>query len=131
MNIPRQDNSYSVNDALEEEPMGEQGDQEEVEQEAEPEESPTREANGDDLADLFAPPKATDPEMQTDDLVSVDLDRDVMGGDLSDLTRVTDEDVMGKPFAPKPRKPHIKPNRRVVRTARRYNVPPSVGGIQY
>jgi hypothetical protein len=109
--------------------MGEQGDQEEVEQEAEPEESPTREANGDDLADLFAPPKATDPEIQTDDLVSVDLDRDVMGGDLSDLTRVTDEDVMGIDWGkPKP-KPVRRIVRRVRRTSKQYNSP-SLGGIR-
>ena len=53
--------------------------------------SPTQEANGDDLSDLFTAPKDTDPDMRVDDLVSVDIEADILDGDLSDLMVVERE----------------------------------------
>jgi len=62
------------------------------------EESPTREANGDDLDDLFQAPSHEDPDMKIDDVVSVS-EEDVFGEggeDMSDLLEVSDEDIMGE-----------------------------------
>ena len=58
------------------------------------EESPTKEANGDDLADLFEAPSEEDPEMQTDDLTDIDVEEDVIGGDMADLFDVSNDDVV-------------------------------------
>ena len=58
--------------------------------------SPTEEANGDDLSDMFIVPKHDDLDMDVSDLVRVDLEDDVMDGDLSDLVDVSEEDVMGE-----------------------------------
>ena len=66
-------------------------------QKLEGEESPTTEANGDDLSDMFKTPSMDDPDMQTSDLLEV-TEEDVMGEggeDMSDLIEVTEEDVMG------------------------------------
>ena len=66
-------------------------------QKLEGEESPTTEANGDDLSDMFKTPSMDDPDMQTSDLLEV-TEEDVMGdgdADMSDLIEVTEEDVMG------------------------------------
>jgi len=83
--------------------------------------SPTKEANGDDLADLFRTPKETDPDMRIDDIVAVDLEDDIMDGDLSDLVDVTEEDIMGP--APEPR----RKDRKVVRRAQRTRPYPGLG----
>ena len=77
----------------------------------------------DELSDLFATPQPGDNDIKTDHLFN-------MGGedDMSDLTEVTDEDVMGE--AP-------EPPRRVIRRVRRtnkpyYGTPPSsMGGMRY
>lgn len=89
--------------------------------------SPTEEANGDDLSDLFRAPSENDPDMQTDDLLEVDLYDDVLDGDLEDLTEVTEEDIMGPEDPPPPPKP---PRRLMRRTSKRYE-PPSMGGMRY
>lgn len=76
----------------------------------------------DDMADLFEVPQDEDNDMYTDDLFEVD-DADIMGGDnLTDLTAVQNEDIMGNRPKPKPK------YRRVYRPA--FVPPPTVGGIQ-
>ncbi len=112
------------------EPPSEDEVKEVVEEVVEEEENPHKEANGDDLSDLFTVPKQSDPDMRVDDLIDIDIERDVIDGDLSDITKVTNEDVMGKDvYAKKPKK--------VVRKLRRNNVPyqyvsptRSIGGIR-
>lgn len=95
-------------------------------------ESPTREANGDDLADLFKAPRKDDPDIRTDDLTSV-TDEDVFGdggADMSDILEVSEAEVMGDDEEP----PAPKPVNRVVRykrTNRRYIPPSSMGGVRY
>ncbi len=90
--------------------------------------------NGDDMSDMFRPPSRDDPDMQTDDLVSVS-DEDVFGEggeDMSDLLEVDDEDLMGE-LEPEPEpSPPVRTVRRVRRVARpRRDVPPtSMGGIR-
>lgn len=90
--------------------------------------SPTREANGDDLADLFEVPDEDDPDMQTRDLLEIDVDEDIIDGDLSDITAVSREDIMGRPLNPK-----VKPKPRMIRRLpKRYVPPPSgMGGMSY
>lgn len=85
--------------------------------------APTKEANGDDLSDLFKSPSMTDPDMETADLFDVS-EEDVFGDggeDMSDLLDVPDEDVMGdEPDAsPRPRYALRRP------AFRRYPPPPS------
>lgn len=92
------------------------------------EESPTREANGDDLSDLFEPPSPDDPGMDTDDLFEV-TEEDVMGDDpdMSDLLDVSREDIIGsRPMLKRPR----RRVRKIPHVVRPYEVPPtSLGGI--
>ena len=78
-----------------------------------------------DLSDLFEVPQPEDNDMTVDDLVSVDT-TDVMGGpeDLSDLTDVSGEDVMGTP----PRPGVARRVRKVPRFYRRYP-PAGLGGM--
>ncbi len=90
--------------------------------------SPTREANGDDLADLFKAPKPDDPDMQTDDLFEVS-DEDVFGDggeDMSDILDVSEEDIMGEPSPP----PRLRRVRRIVRIPRQYLPPTGLRGVQ-
>ncbi len=131
----RQVTSQPVPPSVVFQPQAQQVEYEEVPaEEAEIEEkSATVEANGDDLADLFKAPSMDDPEMQTEDLISVDLAEDVMGGDLEDLVEVSDEDIMGPPEddfngAPPKRKMVRRPMYR--RTSRVYQPPTSLGGMQ-
>lgn len=50
----------------------------------------------DDMSDLFEPPHPDDADMKIDDLVDVNVERDVMGGKLDGLVEVDIErDVMG------------------------------------
>lgn len=86
----------------------------------------------DPMADLFEVPQSTDNDMyiddllgnteeeSIDDLVDVDLQRDIMGGDgIADLTTVNRNDILVGRRASKPR-PIIRPQ-----------VPPaSLGGIR-
>lgn len=62
------------------------------------------EGGEDDLSDLFTVPTMDDPEQTIDDLVEIDVE-DVFGeggDDMSDLTDVTNDDIMGEdPLAPK------------------------------
>jgi hypothetical protein len=86
-------------------------------QEAAPVEPPRPQTNANDMSDLFEVPQEDDPDIYSDDLVELD-DEDVMGGDsdMSDLTSVSREDVMGRPLK-KRRRPQQAP-------------PPSMGGMQ-
>jgi len=90
----------------------------------------------DGISDLFN----VDSENDTADLVSVDIDRDIIDaneetGDLSDLVEVSEEDILGdeetgqvpldwKPDAPRGR---VLPKYR--RTSLRYTPPTSLGGV--
>lgn len=73
-----------------------------------------------DVDDLFEVPQLEDNDMRTDHLIDIDDPED-----LSDLTAVTQEDVMGTP-------PKQKPKYRLVRRPiRRYPPPPTtVRGIK-
>lgn len=102
------------------------------------EESPTREANGDDLDDLFRAPSREDPDMRVDDIVAVS-EEDVFGEggeDMSDLLEVTDEDIMGEEWGeptppPQPPQPKRMVVRKVRRTGKQYPPPTSIGGLKY
>ena len=50
----------------------------------------------DGLSDLFEVPKHDDLDMDVHDIVGMDVEGDVMDGDLSDLVDVSEEDVMGE-----------------------------------
>ena len=82
---------------------------------------------GDDMSDMFEAPKAGDADIDASDLVALDVEEDVIGGDLSDLTEVDfARDIMGyeneePELAPQPR----KVRRFLRRTNKRY--PPMTG----
>lgn len=78
------------------------------------EQKPERPA--DELADLFEVPQEEDNDMYTDDLFELDDEED-----LSDLTRVTREDVMGKPRKARPPK--------YLQIRRPYYPPTSIGRV--
>ncbi len=96
------------------------------------EDTPTREANGDDLDDLFKVPSREDPDMRIDDVVSVS-EEDVFGEggeDMSDLLEVSDEDIMGEDWGepappPQPTQPKHVVIRKVRRTSKPYIPPPA------
>ena len=82
-----------------------------------------------ELSDLFEVPHPEDADMDTSDLFTVpdedDHDMnidDLVDGDLSDLTGVSQEDVMGRP--PRPRKPKFR------RTSKPYPTQSTMGGIR-
>lgn len=74
-----------------------------------------------DMDDLFEVPEEDDNDMYTDDLFEVDEEDVEFDDDLSDLTRVTEEDIMGKKPVPRPQQ--------FRRTRRQYNPPASMGGV--
>lgn len=80
------------------------------------------------LGHLFDVPHDEDNDMFTDDLVEL-YEEDVFGGssDMSDLTDVSKEDIMGKPVASRRRRKLMK------RTNRPYIAPPppTMGGMSY
>ena len=86
--------------------------------EPEPEPEPKPEQPASALDDLFEVPDEDDNDMYVDDLIAVDEE-----GDLSDLTRVTEEDIMGSPPRPRPSPVRYR------RTGRRYIPPTSMGGV--
>lgn len=115
------------NEQLEEQPEGV------VEIVEEPEELLPVKTKKDELAYLFEVPHKEDNDMAFDDLVSI-TEEDVFGEggeDMSDLTEVTNEDIMGAEtmYTPSP-----KPTRRVIRKIRRtskpYQPPTSLQGIR-
>ena len=91
---------------------------------------PEAQKSDDGISDLFE----VDSNDDTSDLVSVDLERDIIDGDLSDLTEVSEDDILGDDlgqtdldYRPEPqRQISRRPTRRVVR---RYVPPTNVGGI--
>ena len=89
----------------------------------------TQEANGDDLDDLFRGISPDAPDIATDDLVRID-EEDVFGPggeDMSDITEVSDEDIIGddieEPISPPQPKHRII--RKFKRTSKQY--PPLTG----
>lgn len=76
-----------------------------------------------ELDDLFEVPQPEDNDMEVDDLFEIPEEDIDFSDDLSDITQVTNEDVMGSP--PKP-----KAQPRFRRTTRPYYPPPSLGGIR-
>ena len=101
------------------------------------EESPTLEANGDDLANLFEAPHRDDPDMRIDDLVTVS-EEDVFGEggeDMSDLLDVSPEDVMGEDLGEPTPPPPPQPKRRLIRRTQKpyrrpQTLPPSIQGMR-
>lgn len=87
---------------------------------AEPQEEKPK-MRSDALKDLFEVPKENDNDIYCDDLVDLS-DEDVYGGDtnLSDLTSVNTEDIMGN----RPKK------KRIQRTYKPYYPPDSMGGMR-
>lgn len=114
---------------LEVEPIGElDTGAESTAETAEPESPPIQ---GTDLDYLFEVPQPDDPDMEVRDLVSLDVEQDIVGGSLDEATSVSEEDILGDSFdvsdpeegapsAPRPR------SQRVVR--RRPPLPPA-GGV--
>jgi hypothetical protein len=95
----------------------------EIIEEVAPESEPVAEVaeHEDELADLFEVPQPDDHDIYSDDLVETDE-----AEDLSDLTSVSREDVMGS-------RPKSKAKYRIVRrprTARRFVPPTTLGGMQ-
>ena len=64
----------------------------------------------DGLSDLFEVP-GDETFGDVKERVEVDVERDVIDGDLSDLTEVTNDDILGKPSKPKRPKYQIRPRR--------------------
>jgi len=91
--------------------------------EPEPAPAPEPDLRSDELAELFEVPEPEDNDMFIDDLFEVDSEDE---DDLSDLTSVSNEDVMGP--APKPVQRRVV--RRVRRTSRPYTPPSSMRGIR-
>jgi len=90
--------------------------------------------SNDGISDLFK----VDTDADTDDLISVDIDRDIIDtdedGTLDDLTTVTEEDILGDDFGQTslkgPSKQRYKLVRPPVRRVQRYLAPPaSMGGM--
>ena len=84
----------------------------------------------DGISDLFE----IDDDPDTDDLVSVDIEKDIIDGDLSDLTEVSEDDILGDELGQSdldyhPEPPRRRPVLRPSRIPRRYVPPTSAGGI--
>lgn len=87
------------------------------------EEQPEKTEHPEDV--MFEVPQEDDNDIRTDDLFEIDEEDLDPGdeGDLSDITRVTNDDLMGGPLIRRsPRKPK--------RIIRRYNPPPTMGGLR-
>lgn len=91
---------------------------------------PDAKKSSDGISDLFE----LDDDPDTDDLISVDMEHDIIDGDLSDITDVTEEDVMGEDIygqspldAPAEQKvKRIMPRGGIIRRP----LPPPMTGIQ-
>jgi len=90
------------------------------------EEVPPEQEKSDGISDLFEAPSVDEDDMSADDVLEVD-EEDIFGAggeDLSDIVGVSDEDVIGTPRKPKPKKiyrvrrPYIPPQ------------PPIMGGMR-
>lgn len=73
------------------------------------------------LADLFETPQPEDNDIYTDDLFTVDSQDFELNTDISDLTRVSSDNIIGRP----------RSRRRQMfrRTEKPYNPPTSIGGV--
>lgn len=91
---------------------------------------PEAQEESDGISDLFR----IEDEDDTSDLISVDLEKDIIDGDLEDLTEVSEEDILGDeetgqvPLDYKPDLPKRKSLPRYRRTPFRYIPPISMGG---
>ena len=90
--------------------------------------SPEASKADDGISDLFE----VDTDTDTDDLVSVDMETDIIDGPLDDLTDVTDDDVMGDELGQVPLEQGGKlryrlPRRRI---ERRYNNDGGMAGMR-
>ncbi len=83
---------------------------------------PKKEPPKSGLEDLFEVPEEEDNDMYIDDLFELDEEDFDLEEDLSDLTQVTDEDIMGKAPPPRPAK--------FTRTSKRYIPPTTMGGLR-
>lgn len=87
---------------------------------------PEAQEYSDGLSDLFE----VGNEDNGDDLLSVDIEKDIIDGDLADLTEVSEEDIMGDeetgqiPLDYKPDMPRGRPMPRYRRPTQRY-IPPT------
>jgi len=92
---------------------------------------PEAQKSSDGLSDLFE----VDDDPDTDDVVSVDLEKDIMDGDLSDVTDVSEADILGDDEAGqtdlnyRPDPPRRRPVLHPRRVSQRYVPPTSAGGI--
>ena len=90
---------------------------------------PEAQEESDGISDLFR----VDSDDDTSDLISVDLEKDIIDGDLSDLTEVSEEDILGDgetgqvPLDYKPDTPRRRVLPRYRRTPTRYTPPTSLG----
>ena len=96
---------------------------------------PEAEERSDGISDLFTvDDDDIDAGEGVDDLVEVDMERDILDadegtGDLSDLVDVTDEDMFGSDeYGQRPSKPASQQRRR--RITPRYQPPTSTGGMR-
>ncbi len=53
---------------------------------------------GTDLDHLFEVPQFDDPDMEIRDVISLDVEEDIVGGSLDEATSVTEEDILGDSF---------------------------------
>lgn len=91
---------------------------------------PEAQKSSDGISDLFE----VDSEPDTDDVLSVDIDKDVIDGDLDDLVDVTEDDILGDEMGQTELnyRPE-QPRRKIVRPRRlpeRYTPPTSMGGVR-
>lgn len=96
-----------------------------VEEEVTPEPAKKGPQVNTDMDDLFEVPEEDDDDIYSEDLLELDNERDVMGGNMDDLFSVKEEDIMGR----KPQPKTIKRIRRVRRPSG--NQPTSMGGMSY
>lgn len=88
---------------------------------------------GTDLDYLFEIPKFDDPDMEVRDLVSLDVEQDIVGGSLDEATSVTEEDILGDSFdvsdPDELARPPTRPAPRSPRVLRRRPPLPPTGGF--
>ena len=90
---------------------------------------PEAQESSDGISDLFE----IDSDDNTSDLVSVDIEKDIMDGNLDDLTEVSEEDILGDaetgqiPLEYKPDAPRTRNTTRYRRPVQRYTPPTSMG----